>query len=642
MKNFRFFAIVFLLLVLPVSFYSQSRRVDPPKINKYPAPKDDKYNPPKDDKYDPSKGGDGYAMPPLHFIHEPRAAGAKSKVAVVVYDKAITKVMIISAGGKSSIMEFEEGDSYSFFLPVSLEVGDNDFNILAFIGKNVSYHSPGFTIKRRKPVKVEDDDDSGDEETPADPDDSDDTDDANAGKDPKKDPKKDPTKVEPAATKPAISVSNLKNIADEPNVTGDPDFVLEILPENLPDGAETIRVEVTKGKGYKKTEDFTIMKTGGKPNSPQKVQIGLVKGVNNLALSVLGKDARAISGISASAKITCDPCEVEGRNINTRAIVGMEQVGASSANSETLPFLNFFMNVPISKTTRGVAPRFSIWADFRFSASTVQSFANLSNITTSVISPIFGSDASINNIVQSFRINTGIDVKIIKEKSFNPFFTQGKSSISFIAGGGVTSPITATREPSLTFKIPRDPTTMEVLQEFKDLFPYINFTADKKKISFVSPERDRFFRRWFAGLRLKTFFFDKDENPLALSPATLDITVGQDEAITKKLTKKILTFDGFTPFPIRNLDYIYLFGSINLALTRKVNTDVPSFFLEQAAFDPENPSETVIVSSDSNRLTISNRDTFKFGIGIDLIRLFTRQREAKQAAAAAPDPTEKN
>src|SRR5690348_8632269 len=88
-------------------------------------------------------------------------------------------------------------------------------------------------------------------------------------------------------------------------------------------------------------------------------------------------------------------------------------------------------------------------------------------------------------------------------------------------------------------------------------------TVNNQFISFFTPERTRFFRRYYGGLRLKTYFFSPDvkgecdpkrkdrcDAPYDIFPGIIDITAGQDEAVTKgKLTKVLFRIEGVYPLP---------------------------------------------------------------------------------------------
>lgn len=439
------------------------------------------------------------------------------------------------------------------------------------------------------------------------------------------------------------------------DITRQKNYTFEITPENLPPDANQIQLFRYGRNGKRETDPIKIFQKGDpkenkyKFDAPILYTVELEEGENKFEVQVYEPKPSSASSADASnvsiikdlkdlATIECKSCSTNNNSLNTRAIIGIEQAGASSADNESRPFLNLFVNFPISfkskdKREEDDDPPFSVWTDFRFTSTTVQSFARLANVSNTLINPLFGggsNDNKINNVVQSFQLNAGIDYRILPEGALQGFFIPGKHSVSFIAGGGVTNPLKSDQTAQI-FKIPTVPavpggTTTIPDPKFTALFSGVDF-ANKLNIAFVSPERDRFFRRWFTGIRLKTRFFEnkKSSSLINQSPAMLDITIGQDEAITRKLTGKILTLEGFTPFPIRRLDYIYLFGGASTLLTRKVNETVPPFFFEPPVTNGSlTNNNTVIVPIDSSVFTRSNRDTFRFGIGIDLIRLLLR------------------
>lgn len=410
----------------------------------------------------------------------------------------------------------------------------------------------------------------------------------------------------------------------------EPQYKLEIKPGfKLDEKRRYYRVTNTVlGRTRDSIEDEVRLAANSKdtPENPQLVQVDLFAGTNVITVEVLDANKEPLEGYEATTNITCDiGCGTIGRSINTRAIVGMEQVGASSAGSKTSPFLDLFVSVPLSRLKAdGKRPPFiSMWADFRLSSTAAQRFANLSNITTNVLGTNTPGN-QINDVVQSFRVNAGLDIRLVEEKDQHPFFLPGRSSLSLIFGGGITSPLTGGgRANAEIYKIPKNPDGT-IIEAFRNDFPFI--TDDKQNIAFVVPERDRFLRRWFVGGRLKTFFYKNKSDYLDMSPATFDVTIGQDEAITRTLQHKVLSFEGFTPLPIRRLEYLYLFGGATMRLTRKVRTSVPNYFLQAGEITQlGDPLRTVIVSTENNPLTVSNRDTYFFGIGVDLFKLFANK-----------------
>lgn len=390
-------------------------------------------------------------------------------------------------------------------------------------------------------------------------------------------------------------------------------------------------VRKVKGKEEESSKTITVpiryeKDNPAKPTPSQFVDVPLARGLNEITVSILDNTGNLIPNAPIEKlEIDCDEaCQGFGRSINTRAIIGLEQVGASSAAGKTYPFIDFFINVPLgdNDNAKETPPRVSLWTDFRLSSSTAQRFANLANITTNILRP--NANDQINDVIQTFRVNVGFDIRLIREKSLFPSFHFAKSSVSLIVGGGVSSPLTGGKS-SVTeiYKIPK--ANGQIIPEFLERFPGIS--NDKINVAFVTPERDRFMRRWFVGGRLVTHFYKDKKERFNLSPAMLDITTGQDESITRKLSGFVINLEGFTPFPINRNDYLFLFAGISTRLTRKVNSNVPPFFLEPANIaDLADPLKTVLISSDENRFTVSNRDKYYFGIGIDLIRLFRRSQ----------------
>lgn len=449
-------------------------------------------------------------------------------------------------------------------------------------------------------------------------------------------PVKDSEAANPQPKPLGSSLLSLSIDGEKETATDKASHTLEIVPNNLP--ADASKYQIAQRIGYKTSvtvQKITLDNTAGKPISPEKIPIELKSGENQITVSALYDSGKPVENSEATVSITCFACDFTPKRINTRAIVGFEQVGSSSSNSSTYPFVDLFINVPIGgksekkpsdgksvKTPsdeKSVSRPFSLWTDFRFSASSQQNFAALSNISTGLLDSITGTTSSYNNIVQSFNISGGIDYEIIKPSPLHSFFLPGKSALSIIIGGGVTNPLSSDKTVQV-FKIPM--VNNQVNPDFAKLFKDVDFTG-KTTISFVTSERDRFFRRYFGGFRLKNYFYENENTALDQSPAMLDLTVGQDEAITSRLQGLVMKLEGFTPFPVKKYDYIYLFGGVNMRFHRNIATNVP-FFLETPSSINLFDSANVVVPIDSTPFTRSNRDTFRFGIGIDLIRLLNK------------------
>lgn len=354
----------------------------------------------------------------------------------------------------------------------------------------------------------------------------------------------------------------------------------------------------------------------GKPELPQSVVVELYDGNNTVTVWVVskknenGKNIDVKEDIVATTKIECKECEESPKGLNYRALVGFQQVGASSAESKQFPYLNFQFSTPI----RVLSGRtISAWGDVNFQPTAIQTLANLSNFATTVI----GTEKP-NNLVQSFDFLVGLEFDLIPRTKFFGGSFNTDTSLSFIVSGGATLPLSTSNTPTF-YKIPKVGNPAQTDPAFLAVFPG---TENKDNIAFVAPERDRFFRQYYAGVRLKTYFDNKN-----MYPANFDLMLGQNEAITNKLRGTILRLDGSTPLPIRGADFLYIFGGAQMKLTKKFNDRIPSFFLEPATNISLTNAGTFVAPIDKSPFLLSDRDTFRLGIGIDLFRIFKKQGE---------------
>ncbi|HKG14793.1 MAG TPA: hypothetical protein VKB12_15810 [Pyrinomonadaceae bacterium] len=161
--------------------------------------------------------------------------------------------------------------------------------------------------------------------------------------------------------------------------------------------------------------------------------------------------------------------------------------------------------------------------------------------------------------------------------------------------------------------------------------------TDKKYIAFVFPDRDRFLRQFYAGVRFKTFYYEKDGSLINRFPAVLDVMLGQNEAVTGGKLKNdvsddngriigrkrsyVLRLEAFYPFPIKEASFLYLYGTAMMKVGGggvKINTPL---FLDPAAGDISITSNDVFIAPTLQ----SNRDYYRFGIGVNLNDLFNRK-----------------
>lgn len=141
-------------------------------------------------------------------------------------------------------------------------------------------------------------------------------------------------------------------------------------------------------------------------------------------------------------------------------------------------------------------------------------------------------------------------------------------------------------------------------------------------IGIVNPDRDRFYRQWGFGFRYSKFHSQAVE-----SPETLTLTLGQDELITGGQFQSIVArFDAFYPLPVGSRNgqwwFLYIFGTASLRLS--TGDDKTPLILERAPDTVNAYENTVTIVAKA-----STRDTYRIGIGVDLVNLMRSKFKAQ-------------
>lgn len=294
----------------------------------------------------------------------------------------------------------------------------------------------------------------------------------------------------------------------------------------------------------------------------------------------------------------------------SRAIVGFEQAGASSAKSAQRYFFDLTISAPLPLQRR-IDPYFGArgrgWGSIRVTSIPQQISTPVGTFATGFATQV--SNVKVNEVAQAVEFLAGAEYRLAKGGRipfpFSSFdnSTTNKFVVSLIAGGGATTPLN-----------PRD--TLDVFKVSPAAVSLFPQAAGKDFIAFVSPDRDRFFRQYYAGLRLQTYYFNSrnDDIPLTRFPAMLDVTFGQNEAVTGgRLRGGVLRLEGYYPLPYEGLKFINLFGTAMMKLSRTKITD--PLILETA------PDGTTVSGQNVVIITIPqiNRDYYRIGVGIDFV-----------------------
>lgn len=335
----------------------------------------------------------------------------------------------------------------------------------------------------------------------------------------------------------------------------------------------------------------------------------------NYIISTEGDDNRTRRLIKVLDKPVRVNLLIEDRPVSllTRAVVGYEQSGAAAARKEQNYFFDLFISktLPIAqKIDPDFGERLRTWGDIRIDSIPQPGTATIGELTSGFVTNVSG--LAVKDAANVFDFQAGFEFRLTGNKALLPSFdrrTKQKFTASLIASIGAITPT----EPQQSI------TTFKVFPAAPGLPPE---AKNKEFVAFVSSDRDRFFRQYYAGLRLQTFFFNQHNVPMQRFPAQLDIAVGQNEFVSGgRLSGPVFRFDGYFPLPYDELQFINIYGTALLRPGR-AQTGIP-LILQPA------PAGTVVPGANVALIEVRqiNRDYYRAGIGIDLISFVKKLRE---------------
>jgi len=290
-----------------------------------------------------------------------------------------------------------------------------------------------------------------------------------------------------------------------------------------------------------------------------------------------------------------------------RLIVGFEQAAASAAESERKYFIDFTVEVGFGRKdtwSRGAyGPLFRTWGTVRLTSVPQQINVPVGEFATQFDQNL--ANLKVNELVQAGELLTGFELMVATWPHYKSTdFRRGGVSLSVTAAGGVITPL----DPQSSLRV------FELTDEARQT---LGIDASKNYVAFVSKDRDRFFRQWYAGFRLRTHYGSSTSGRLN---SILDVSVGQDEAITGgRLYRSVLRAEGF--FPLEwGTGFLYLYGGV-LIRPGPVREKEP-LLLRPA------PAGVVVPAPDVEVRTIPqvDKDFYRIGVGVDLVRLVEQFR----------------
>jgi len=325
-----------------------------------------------------------------------------------------------------------------------------------------------------------------------------------------------------------------------------------------------------------------------------------------------------------------------------RVLTGLEQSGASSSDSAQKYFFDFYLSMPAPFQSPATweastfGPRYRIWGDARITTVPQQITSSLGEFAVSFSEQI--SNVKVNEIAQAAQFEIGGEGRITDWGLVrNPFFSFDHSSIQRFALYGIASfGRTTTLNPRNTVEIFNNPTpaTEPNFDQQMAALGLTNQIAGKKYVAFSSDDRLKFYKDYYAGFRIKTFYYDADTiEPQGRFPATLDAVFGQNETVTGgKLRGAVARIDGFYPFPFDSLKFMYLFGTADLLVGGRKSQN--TILLQQATNPPAIPDPSIFLLS---TLQLS-RDHYRLAVGIDLLQLYSSIKSSSDNKPQKPAP----
>jgi hypothetical protein len=318
--------------------------------------------------------------------------------------------------------------------------------------------------------------------------------------------------------------------------------------------------------------------------------------------------------------------DIEDRPVSllARSLVGYDQSGAAASKREFTYFFDFYVSksFPFKQVINpDFGERLRLWGDFRINSVPQTADATIADFAGTGFATGLQS-LQVNQAARVFETLGGIEYRLTGNNALLPSFdrqTKQKFSLSLIGAFGFVTPIDQSTSTPTIFKV-------------FDAAPGLPPEAKGKEfVAFIPTDRDRFFRQYYAGLRVQTFFFNKYNVPLQRFPAQFDMTVGQNEFVTGgRLHGPVLRMEGFFPLPYDKLKFINLFATAQM-IPGRPNITTPLRLLEAPAGTTFPASNVLLIG-----VPQPNRDHYRIGIAFDAIPLLRRLLNPPVPSVAAP------
>ncbi|HEY1756014.1 MAG TPA: hypothetical protein VGG72_11500 [Bryobacteraceae bacterium] len=361
---------------------------------------------------------------------------------------------------------------------------------------------------------------------------------------------------------------------------------------------------------------------------------------------------------STQPAITLGPIFVPAANTSTLyvlGLVGINATGASSSGASQQYFAEFDMIAPWNCRDGQVAHALQhkcwLWLNPRIASVPSASSTALTTLGSSASSLAGGlTSKTAGQIAQTMEFQGGVEFYLRSPwegAQFGRNHSWDRTAISFIAGGGVVTPFSpASSAPEFALnanaaqQFNQNPTLASLYPQLASALCNYGFTgancsktpasAGPSIVAFVPPARSRFYRDFYAGIRLRTFFLKgacpdpslKVSEPACkldnTFPGYFDVRFGEDETVTAgRLVPLVMTLAASYPLPGTS-GSVRVFGSVYLRLHASQNSN-PLLLLPSASYATLDQPSVVV-----QPVAPSDQDYYRVGLGVDLIPLIAK------------------
>jgi hypothetical protein len=375
---------------------------------------------------------------------------------------------------------------------------------------------------------------------------------------------------------------------------------------------------------------------------------------------VVNVEARADTQVARAQLRLLGNCEGQFGGEIARVTVGYEQIGASGIDNDQKFAFDFFISrpLPLPGWLGGDppdnfyhGPRLRWWGDVRVASYPQPASSEVAAFVTGFATTV--GKVKVGKLAQSAEFTTGLEVRLWSSseplRGF-PEPTRQRFALMAFVGGGAVGPFPPEDATSAVLRVPND-TGSSQFKALKNAFP----SAALEPAGFVAfrPQTpDRFLANFTGGLRLYTFHADRGGEPLAAAPAMVSVAWGRNDLIVPRelrrppvkdsaakraewYQRRAWHFAAYYPFALGDRTdpstlLLYLFGDVWMAGSR-AQFEAPAYQLEEAK-----ESDKAVPVTDSRVVLITTldkpRDTYRIGVAIDLVRVWTRLTQKPAAA----------